>query len=265
MYKICLRFVFISFLVMQFSSCVTARKVNYMQEPNNIIPNYRDSLVYEDYRLKTGDKLFVKVYSTHEETNALFNGPYNQLVTANLDANPHTDLYAYTVQPNGSIVFPMIGEVPVVGKTVREATRVLEKAIEPLYTFSTVELRVLNRYFSVIGANRTGHYPIIREKINIFQALAMAGDAGTYADRSRVRIIRETENGTIVKMFDLRSRDIVHSEFYYVEPNDVIYIQRLDEQFFSILNLPSLIATTISTLSLGIFTYNLLFPASGGN
>ena len=57
----------------------------------------------------------------------------------------------------------------------------------------------------------------------------MAGDAGTYADRSKVRIIRETENGTIVKMFDLRSRNIVHSEFYYIEPNDVIYIRAYEE------------------------------------
>lgn len=236
-----------------------------MQNPNNIIPAYRGSLEYEDYRLKSGDKLFVRVYSTHEETNALFNGPYSQLLSANIDANPQADLYAYTVQPNGTIVFPMIGEVPVVGKTVREATRVLEKAIEPLYSFSTIELRLLNKYFSVIGANRTGHYPIIREKINIFQALAMAGDAGTYADRSKVRIIRETESGTVVKIFDLRSRDIIYSDFYYIEPNDVIYIQRLDEQFFSITNLPSLIATTISTISLGIFSYNLFFTGSGGN
>jgi polysaccharide export outer membrane protein len=236
-----------------------------MQNPNNIIPAYRGSLEYEDYRLKSGDKLFVRVYSTHEETNALFNGPYSQLLSANIDANPQADLYAYSVQPNGTIVFPMIGEVPVVGKTVREATRVLEKAIEPLYSFSTIELRLLNKYFSVIGANRTGHYPIIREKINIFQALAMAGDAGTYADRSKVRIIRETESGTVVKIFELRSRDIIYSDFYYIEPNDVIYIQRLDEQFFSITNLPSLIATTISTISLGIFSYNLFFTGSGGN
>ncbi|MDD2285522.1 MAG: polysaccharide biosynthesis/export family protein [Paludibacter sp.] len=236
-----------------------------MQDPNNIIPAYKDSVAYEDYRLRTGDKIFVRVYSTHEETNALFNGPYNQLLSVSMDANPQADLYSYTVQPNGSIVFPMIGEVSVAGKTAREATRTLEKAIEPLYSFSTIELRVVNRYFSIIGANRTGYYPILREKINIFQALAMAGDAGTYADRSRVRIIRETDHGTVVKVFDLRSESILNSEYYYIEPNDVIYIQKLDEQFFSILNLPSLIATTISTISFGIFMYNILFTGGSGN
>ncbi len=236
-----------------------------MQKPNNIIPSYKADLGYEDYCLRTGDKVFVKVYSTHEETNALFNGPGNQLMVMNLDGNPHADLYAYTVQPNGSIRFPMIGEVQVEGKTIRDATRTLELAIEPLYNFSTVEMRLISRYFSVIGSGRTGHYPIIREKINIFQALAMAGDVGTFGDRSKVRIIRETKNGTVVKMFDLRSRDLLHSEFYYIEPNDVIYIQKLDEQFFSIFNLPTLLATTISTFSLGLFMYNILFVPAGSN
>lgn len=265
MYKTCLRVVFISFLLMQLSSCITARKVNYMQKPNNIIPTYNDRLVYEDYHLKSGDKLFLRVFSTHQETNAVFNSPGTQLTSANADNNPQTDLYAYIIQPNGSILLPMVGEVFIKGKTVREATLEVERAIAPLYTFSTVELRLLNRNFSVIGANKTGNYPIVREKINIFQALAMAGDVGTYADRSKVRIIRETENGTVVRMFDLRSRDIVNSDFFYIEPNDVIYIQRLDEQFFSILNLPTLIATSFSTLSFGAFLYNLIFPGSGGN
>lgn len=260
-----LHFAFIWCWLLLLSSCVTTRKVNYLQEPNNIIPAYKDSLVYEDYRLKSGDKIYLRVYSTHEETNALFNGPMTQTLTS----GPATDLYAYTVQKNGSMILPMVGEVVVAGQTVREAVRTVEAAIEPIfphdpdYTVSTVELHVLNRYFSVIGGNGTGQYPITREKINIFQALALAGDVGTFADRSKVRIIRETEDGTVVKIFDLRSKSILNSEYYYVEPNDVIYIQRLDEQFFSIVNLPNLIATTLSTISFGAFLYSIVFVPKG--
>jgi polysaccharide export outer membrane protein len=232
-----------------------------MQKPDNIIPSYKDSLIYNDYLLSTGDKIFVRIYSTQEETNMIFNGPTNQLVTMNIDgSNPNLDLYAYTVQPNGSILFPMIGEVPVAGMTVREATRALEKAIAPIYTFSSVELKLINRYYSVVGGRNSGRYSILREKINIFQALAMAGDIGAYGDRSKVRILRETETGTIIKTFDIRSEDIIHSEFYYIQPNDVIYIQTLDEQFFSILNFPSLLATVISTFSMGAFIYNIVIP-----
>ena len=131
----------------------------------------------------------------------------------------------------------MVGEVIIAGQTIREAVRTVESAIEPFFlrdsinAVCTVELHVLGQYFSVIGGNGTGQYPITRAKINIFQALAMAGDVGTFADRSKVRIIRETEDGTVVKMFDLRSKSILNSEYYYIEPNDVIYIQGWTNSF----------------------------------
>lgn len=261
MYKTYLRLILAFIVLLQLTSCVTARKVNYLQKPDNIIPTYKDSLSYSDYLLSTGDKVFVRVYSTQEETNTIFNGPINQLMSTNLDGtNPGLDLFAYTVQPNGSILFPMIGEVAVAGMTVREATRALEQAITPIYKFSSVEIRLISRYYSVIGGRKSGRYPISREKINIFQALALAGDIGSFGDRSRVRILRETENGTVIKTFDIRSEDILHSEYYYIQPNDVIYIQTMDEQFFSILNLPSLLATIITTFSMGAFIYNIVLP-----
>lgn len=257
-----IRFFLVALLMMQLTSCITARRVNYLQKPDRIIPSYADSLVYEDYKLHIGDKLYVKVFSTDTETNNLFNGG-NMSGDFMLRGNSsYADLYSYTIQTNGSILFPMIGEVFMQGKTLRDATNDLEKAIEPLFKFSTVELRVIGRNFSVIGGGQTGHYPIVREKINIFQALAMAGDIGQFGDRGRIKIIRETDNGTIVKSFDIRSEDILHSDFYYIEPNDVIYIQTLDEQFFSISNFPTLLSTTISSISFAAFLFQLFYPAA---
>ncbi len=240
--------------LMFFTSCITTHKVNYLQEPDNIIPSYKDSLVYEDYRLKTGDKVFLRVYSTNEITNLTFNASTSQ----SMNFGPSTDLYAYAIQQNGKITLPTIGEIEIGGQTLREAKRTVEDAIKPVYPVHTIDLHILNRYFSVIGSSGTGHYAMTKEKINIFQALAMAGDVDVYADRSKVRIIRETDQGTEVKIFDLRSKTIINSEYYYIEPNDVIYIQKLNEQFFSILNLPTLISTTFSTISFGAFLYGII-------
>jgi len=266
MYKILLRSLILILLMFELSSCITARKVNYMQEPDKVIPSYKESAVYEDYKLKVGDKLFIKVYSTQEETNTLFNGQSNQAMMSTGASNTaQSDLYSYTVEQNGCIKFPLVGEVKVIGQTLREAsvtleqaTATLERAFEPSFLVNSVEVRLLNRNFCIIGTGSTGYYPIVREKINIFQAMAMAGDAGTYADRGKIRIIRETEQGTIIKTFDLRTKTIINSEFYYIEPNDIIYIQRLDEQFFSIVNFPTFLATTISTISMATFLVNLL-------
>ncbi|MCE1156600.1 MAG: polysaccharide biosynthesis/export family protein [Bacteroidales bacterium] len=266
MYKKQIRFLLFLMVVLHFASCITTERVNYLQKPGGTIPSYADSIRYEDYRLRVGDKLYVRVYSTHRETNELFNGGSIYQSTYMMQGNSaYSDLYSYTIQPDGTIVFPMIGAVQLKGLTLREATRTMEQSIspylqrtdEPDAQFGSVDVRVVGRYFSVIGGGRTGYFPILREKITIFQALAMAGDIGLYGDRSKIRVIRESEAGTQVKMFDIRSKDILHSEYYYIEPNDVIYIQNLNEQFFSVSNFPSLLATTFSTISFGVFIYNL--------
>lgn len=266
MYKNLIRFLLLLIMVFQFASCLTTERLNYLQKPGGTIPSYAGNVRYEDYRLRTGDKLYVRVYSTHRETNELFNGGSIYQSGSMMQGNSaYSDLYSYTIEPDGSIVFPMIGPVQLKGLTLREATLTMERAIspylqrpdEPELKFGSVDVRVVGRYFSVIGGGRTGYYPILREKITIFQALAMAGDIGLYGDRSKIRVIRESESGTQVKVFDVRSKDILNSEYYYIEPNDVIYIQTLNEQFFSVTNFPSLLATTFSTISFGVFIYNL--------
>lgn len=245
--------------VMLLSSCVTSKTINYLQKPGFDIPSYKDSISFSDYKLRIGDRVLVRVYSTDDATNAMF-GYSAQMMSG---AGATQELYTYLVEKNGSIQFPMVGEVPVAGKTLREATVVLEKSLEPIIKFSSAEMRVVNRSFSVIGNGNSAYIGMPQEKINIFKALAMAGDVGIYDDRSRVRILRETDHGTIIKMFDLRSADILHSEFYYIEPNDVIYIQPLNEQFFRINNLATLISTVVGTFSFGLLIVDSVKRISG--
>ena len=86
----------------------------------------------------------------------------------------------------------------------------------------------------------------------------MAGDIGDFGDRSKVRIVREKEGVTQVKEFDVRSEDIINSEFYYVEPNDVIYIQRIKGQSFGINSVTTTISVVATTLAFGGFVYGLV-------
>ena len=223
-----------------------------MQAPGFNIPAYKDTMSFEDYKLRTGDRLYVKVLSSDEKTNSLFNGSSNNMQMIINGSGGMADLYTYLIEQNGTINFPMIGDVELVGKTLREATLTLEKAIEPLFKYSTIEMHVVNRNFSVIGSGKSVYVAMPQEKINIFKALAMAGDLGIYADRSTVRILREAPTCVQIKVFDVRSSDIITSEFFYIEPNDVIYIQDVNEKFFSITNLPNLTSTVLSTISFGV-------------
>ena len=258
----------ITFLIVlfgaMFSSCITSRKVNYLQKPDFIIPAYNDTVSYEEYLLKTGDCLYIKVYTLNSDIGSILNGGVGATQQQQIlgGASSVADLYTYTVNADGYIQYPLLGDVFVREKTTREVKEILEQRLiaEQLsnvdYASCSVDVRVTRRFFSVIGAGVSGRYAIPKEKINVFEALAMAGDISLYGDRSKVRIVREMENGTEIKNFDVRSANILHSEFYYIEHNDVIYVQTLNEQFFSMSSLPVVLSTTISTFSFAMLIYN---------
>ena len=251
------------------ASCVTSRKVNLMQEAGkNKIPSYTDTLSYEDYQVRVGDRLYVYVYSIDERVSQMFNSSGNGINASQMrqgSSGGSYDLYTYLVLEDGTIDYPMVGKVMVRGKTTREIKLLLEKELAGYiassyteYQMVSVEVNIVRRSFSVISDRGSGTFNIQKEKVTIFEALAMAGDIGDFGDRSKVRIIRESEGATKVKVFDVRSEDIINSEFYYIEPNDVIYIQRIKGQSFGINSVTTTISVAATTLAFGGFVYGLI-------
>ena len=251
------------------ASCVTSKKVNLMQESGQRgIPSYMDTLTYEDYEVRVGDRLYVYVYSIDERVSKMFNptgtGINSSQIRQSSSAGGSYDLYTYLVLDDGSIDYPMVGRVPVRGKTTREIKHDLERELSSYvagyqdYKMLSVEVNIVRRSFSVISDKGSGTFTIPKEKVTIFEALAMAGDIGDFGDRSKVRIVREIEGETQVKIFDVRSKDIINSEFYYIEPNDVIYIQRIKGQSFGVNSVTTSISVVATTLAFGGFVYGLV-------
>lgn len=244
-----------------FSSCITAKKTNYLQKPSSNIPSYDVSIGYEEYVLAPYDRVYVRVYSIDKNINTMINGTTGSSM-GSMSGSDFSELYTYTIAENGTINIPMVGDVKIGGQYVREAKNTLKKAIQTV-TFDecAVDLRIMGRYFSVIGGSMNGKYPIYREKMNVFQALAMAGDISIIGDRSKIKILRETPSGeTTVRTFDIRSKDIINSEFYYIQPNDVIYIQEMKSQFFTVTSVGNVFSTFFSTVSFGMLIYNIAKP-----
>ena len=260
------RLLYIFMMMLLLTSCLTTRHTNYLQAPINFIPAYKDTFSYQDYRLKEGDRLYIQVYSLDEKTNALFNGNGNsgsQTMLGNGGGSgENSDLFTSLIKTNGCIDFPIVGEIYLKGKTIRQSKVLIENAILPVLKINSVDVRMISRTFSVIGSGKSGKFTFPHEKVNIFQALAMAGDLGQYTDRSKIKILRVTENGNIIKTFDIRSIDIVNSEFYYLEPDDVIFLQPMNQQFFGATTLWSTISTVVTTISFGVGLYYLFTPKS---
>ena len=250
-----------------FGSCVTARKVNYMQEPDKYIPSYADTLSYEDYELRIGDRLYIYVYSLDEKVAKMYNaggvnGAYmrQQMSSGNMGSY---DLYTYLVDDEGNITFPTIGKVPVQGKTTREVKYALEeelgKLLQEIPGFATVsvEVNIVDRTFSIIGA-KSGRYMITKEKMTIFEALAQAGDLGEFNSRKEIKLVREKNGVTTIKTFDVRSKDIVNSEYYYIEPNDIIYVRQIPGYSFGVNSAATVVGVTAATISFGVFIYSIV-------
>jgi len=250
------------------ASCVTARKVNYMQEPDKYIPTYADTLSFEDYQLRIGDRLYVYVYSLDESVMKMYNsGGTNasqmrqQMGQGGMYGS--YDLYTYLIDEEGYIDFPTIGKQFVQGLTTREVKFQLEKELSTLlkdlpgYSTISVEVNIVNRSFSIIGA-QSGRYTINKEKMTIFEALAMAGDLGEFNSRKEIKLVREKNGVTTIKTFDARSEDIVNSEYYYIEPNDIIYIRQIPGYSFGINHVSTVIGVTAATISFGVFIYTIV-------
>lgn len=256
-------------LTVLMASCVTSRKVNLLQEPGKHgVPTYTDTLTYEDYQIRIGDRLYVYVYSIDERVSSMFNASGNGVnssqIRQGVGASGSYDLYTYLVADDGTIDYPLVGKVDVRGKTTREVKAVLERSLmeyvqdQTDYKLLSVEVNIVRGTFSVISDHGSGMFAMPKEKVTIFEALAMAGDIGDFGDRSKVRIVREIEGETKVMTFDVRSQDIINSEYYYIEPNDVIYIQRIKGQSFGINSVTTTISVVATTLAFGGFVYGLV-------
>lgn len=263
------RNLFSLFIVVQFTSCITSKQLNYLQKSDKHSEVAAESSSFQEYRLQMGDKLSVKVYTPHKETNELLNDGFMP-VSDNIipGRRAFSELNTYLVKEDGTISFPMVGNVLVGGLTNREASRKLEEAIAPFIgsentvekNFGSVDVRVTGRFFSVLGdVSTTGYFAMTKDKITLFEALAMAGNLNLTADRSTIRIVRTTLDGPGISTLDLRSEAVLFSEYFYIKPNDVIYVQSMEERFFNITDFPTLLSTTFSTLSFGAFLYSMFF------
>lgn len=243
---------FLSVLILALSSCATSRKVNYLQDGKHIA-QYIDSVEYVDYKVKAGDILYVNVNSLDKESQKLFNGG----ITQTNSTYSNSPLYLYTIYEDGTIDFPVLGKIYVAEKSVREIKFLLQEKLKDLVSHFSVEVRLQNRTFSVIGEAGTGRYSMPKEKINIFQALALCGDLSNFSDRGKIQLIRQVGEETKVFEFDVRSKSIINSEYYYIQPNDVIYIPFLREKAFGITHVTGVLSTTLSTFSFVMTLVNI--------
>lgn len=242
------RWLFVFSIALVFlGSCVPQKKLKYLmdEEPRALYENE----FLRDYKVQPGDNIYIQVLGMDAQTADLFSiqpgGAYRQYLNNELSVY----LSSYTVNPAGIIELPIIGEVMVEDKTIDEIKTLVQESISEYMRDATVIVKLVNFRVSVLGeVLRPGHYPVFQTQLSIFEALAIAGDMTAWGDRKKVQLVRRVTGGSEVHELDLSSRKILESEYFYLMPDDVIYVTPMKAKTFAFTTFPySIVFSTITT------------------
>ena len=202
------------------------------------------------YRIQTGDNLFIRVISLDEKTAMMFNATGESSNAYTTDASIY--LNSYTVSEIGNIEFPLVGQIFVQNLTVEEVKIKLQTILDQYIKETVIIVKLVNFNLTILGEVRSpGQYKVYKTEINILEAISMAGDMLNFANRNEVTIVRQTKAGTETHIVDLSSKDILNSDYYYMKPNDILYIQPLKGKQFTFAEFPyAVIFSALSTLIL---------------
>ena len=233
------KIIFSFVVILLITGCKTNKQIVYLQDSGNMI-SYQDSTIapIPDISLKVGDLLTITVNSNTPEAALPFNLPlipnqsgfnsYNQGSTMTSSGG---SLQNYLIDTRGDIMFPIIGKIQVAGMTKSELSNYINKEIYPRYIKEVpiITIRYANFKVSVLGeVNNPGVCSIDNEKVSIFEAIALAGDLTIFGKRDNVLLIRETNGKRETVRIDLRDKRLINSPYFYLQQNDILYVQPND-------------------------------------
>ena len=250
-------------LAVLFASCVPQKKMLYLKEAQMLSENQSVNYVNErsvDYKLQPGDNLYIRFVNIVDQggTSSL-NGEFTR--TSSSDASIY--LQSYTIDEEGFIELPLIGKIVVRNLTVDEAKALLQTELDKYINQTTIIVKLSNFNLTVLGeVKNPGMYKVYQSQINLFEAVALAGNMTNFAKNSAVKIIRQTDNGSEIVTVDMGSADILSSPYYYLKPNDIVYVEPMKIKQWGFTAFPY--ATVFSIISLVVTVY-ALFRKNGSS
>jgi len=217
-------------LIVAVSSCGSTRKLQYMQGAFDTAK--LSSYTIPEPKIQQGDLLSITVYSESPAASSFYNqgssvsGTTPTMNLASSSGPPSSSgAGGYLVDANGNIKFQSVGNLHVEGFTKVQLSTVLDSLLQTYLTKPYSVVRFLNYKITLIGdVARPGVYSIPSERINILEAIGLAGDLTITGRRDNILVMREQNGKRQWGRIDLTKPDIFSSPFYQLEQNDVIYV-----------------------------------------
>jgi polysaccharide export outer membrane protein len=247
------------------SSCIPHKDTVYLQNKensaNDTIPNNLREVI-KPYRIQIDDILNVRIKVLDQDNVQIF----NPIGEGNLNASSAERAYfdGFTVDIHGNIRIPTLGRFNVLGYTADEIEQSIEKKLldeqfkATANIFVTVKLAGL-RYTANGEVGSPGSVVLFKERVNIFEAIANVGEIPLTGNKKEVKIIRQYPQGQKIHSLDLTNINVMQSPYYYIQPNDIIYVEPLKQKSIGTGETAVASLTTIVTVLSLITTGILLF------
>ncbi|MDX6190139.1 polysaccharide biosynthesis/export family protein [Flavobacterium sp. Fl-318] len=247
-----------------FTSCIPVKDLVYLQDKNTSgEQNTVAAVESKPYRLQVNDVISVDIKAIDPKLVSIFNKNDG---AAAASGKSEGALYfdGFTVDDHGNIRMPILGELNVIGYTLEEVRVMIEKKLLEEYfkseanIFVTVKLAGF-RYTINGEVGNVGTKTLFQPHVNIMEAIANAGDITTVGNRKAVTVIRQTPTGVQMHDIDLTDANVMKSPYYYLQPNDYIYVKPLRQKTWGTgqTGIQS-IGTVITLLTLATTVYLIL-------
>ena len=236
-----------------FTGCTTQKKLAYF---NTVTASSAESINAQlkneraDARILTDDRLSITVSALDPNAVAIYNLPFVSFASPGSDqiyASPV--LQSYLVNSQGNINFPVLGEIKLEGLTLTEAGNLIKNKLAEHVADPIVNIQFVNFRITVLGeVLRPGQFPVTSERVTILDALGLAGDMTAYGRRDNVLLTRNNNGKLEFARINLNSDEVFKSPYFYLQQNDVIYVEPNTVKSISSQDIP-LYLSSLSTLA----------------
>ncbi len=240
------------FILTLITSCTSQKKLTYFRD---VTAETAESINTEfktahEATIVAGDMLAITVSGLDPIAVAPFNMPVVSYSSPGSDQIYQTpSLQSYLVDIEGEVDFPILGKIKLAGLKKAEAISEIKSRLDPFLKDAIVNIKFLNYKITIMGeVARPGQYTITNERVTLLDALGMAGDMTPYGKRDNVLLTREINGKIEFVRLNLNSEELFTSPYYYLQQNDIIYVEPNSVRAVSSQNL-NLYLSMISTLA----------------
>ncbi len=226
-------FILLLFIIILVCSCGT-RKHRYLQAKKNVSHDTIYQQVIKEYRLQSNDVLYIRVQTDKEEYATLFNATSSQQQQTSIGGS-YLYFSGYPIDIEGNIEMPLIGKIQAAGHTVAQVEQLVHQKISEIVYNVQVTVRLGGFRINIVGEVKSpGEYVVYRDRATIMEALSLAGDMSYYGNRKEIMVYRTTKEGVVMHPIDLTDRNALSSPVFYLQPNDMVYVEPLPRTIFRV-------------------------------